>query len=108
MRCRGDSRIAHGSFVNDPYKINTTIFVDSSKFCKTRQSERNARRHRLGPRRGGWIFAKQKDWGIVNKRLNNPSTTAYAVVPLPLHKGGFYNIGIASSKYTGYVKREFL
>ena len=41
--------------------------------------------------KGGWIFAKQKDWGILLMFYVSDiyPSTAYAV-PLPLGEGGFY------------------
>ena len=46
--------------------------------------------------KGGWIFAKQKDWGIVKSRqLTIPPSKIKDFCHLPLHKGGFLVLSYA-------------
>ena len=49
--------------------------------------------------KGGWIFAKQKDWGIVKcRRPAIPPSKIKDFCHLPLHKGGFYLSYIVASR----------
>jgi hypothetical protein len=52
--------------------------------------------------KGGWIFAEQKDWGIVAFLTLTIPPTSLSLGHLPLHKGGFF----VGKRYASIVDDE--
>ena len=72
-------------------RINHFEFICFPNQKRTNHMSRTIKDSKKAPLcKGGWIFAKQKDWGIVKCRyLTILPSKIKDFCHLPLHKGGF-------------------